>query len=64
MTLRKDEYMIKGDSVVIPKRVLEEWRDHYHQNVIEQKTEYLEWYYHGKSDVFTDLLKMFEQLEG
>lgn len=55
---------IEGDTITINKKDLEEARDHYLKVV--QKKEFnptLFLYYTGKSDVLTDLLKQFEQLE-
>lgn len=70
MILSKDEYMIKGDSIIIPKKVLERLKQQYHgiadakrdrDNSLE--TFYFA-YYSGKASVLTDLLKLFEPLEG
>ena len=65
MELRKDEYRIEDDGIWIKKEVLESWRDHYLKVV--KKVDYnpiMQGMYIGKADVFTDLLKMFEPLEG
>ena len=68
MTLRNGEYEIHGDSITIRKEVLEQWRDHYHMKGREKSEAdgptWQSWYYWGKADVFVDLLKMFEPLEG
>lgn len=67
MTLREGEYQIADDSITIRKEVLEQCRDHFNEVAREQhgkKNELLSMYYNGKADVFTDLLKMFEPLEG
>ena len=70
MILSKDEYMIKGDSIIIPKKVLERFRDHY-QNIADANYNsdnplgtFKFAYYNGKTDILTDLLKLFELLEG
>lgn len=67
MILRKDEYMIKGDSIIIPKNVLERLRNHY-QGVVQRKQAQNislgQHYFLGKASVLTDLLKLFEPLEG
>lgn len=67
MTLSKDEYTIKGDSIIIPKNVLERLRDHY-QGIVQRKQAQNislgQLYYLGKATVLTDLLKLFEPLEG
>lgn len=66
MTLRKDEYMIKGDSIIIPKKTLERLRNHY-QGIVQRKQaqniSFGQYYYLGKATVLTDLLKLFEPLE-
>ena len=68
MTLRNGEYEIHGDSITIRKEVLEQWRDHYHMKGREKSEAdgptWQSWYYWGKADVFVDLLKLFEPLEG
>lgn len=72
MTLRKDEYMIKGDSIIIPKKTLERLRKHYDKKADEYGTfsitmlgyDVSSVYYNGKTDILTDLLKLFEPLEG
>lgn len=67
MTLRKDDYTIDGDKITIPKKVLEEIRDNYksisEMSRLSGKHE-LSLIYLGKTEVFIDLLKMFEPLEG
>lgn len=67
MTLRKDEYRIDGDNITIPKKILERLRDHY-QNIVQRKQAQNislgQYYYLGKATVLTDLLKLFEPLEG
>ena len=72
MTLRKDEYMIKGDSIIIPKKTLERLRKHYDKKAGEYDIfsfmmvgyDVSPVYYTGKTDILTDLLKLFEPLEG
>ena len=63
MTLRKDEYMIKGDSIIMPKKVLEEWNKEYQERA-RGTTHSLQSYYTGRRDTIIDLLKLFEPLEG
>lgn len=70
MTLSKDEYMIKGDSIILPKKTLERWRDHY-QSIADANCDsknplgtFKFSYYNGKTDILTELLKLFEPLEG
>lgn len=66
MTLRAGEYSIDGDKITIPKKVLEKIRDNYKSisemsrlsGRHEQSLIYL-----GKTEVFMELLKMFEPLE-
>ena len=62
MTLRADEYTIDGDKITIPKKVLEELEVHYYELWYNEGDN--ECYYLGKRDVFTDLLKLFDKLEG
>ena len=68
MTLRNGDYEINGDSITIRKEVLEKWRDHYHMKGLEKSEAdgptWQSWHYWGKADVFVDLLKLFEPLEG
>lgn len=68
MTLRQGECQITEDSITIKKEVLEQWRDHYGNIVSNNEhiraTEILRQFYIGIRDVFVDLLKMFEPLEG
>ena len=68
MTLRSGDYEIHGDSITIRKEVLEKWRDHYHMKGREKSEAdgptWQSWHYLGKADVFVDLLKLFEPLEG
>lgn len=67
MTLNKDEYIIKDDFITIPKKVLERLRDHYSgissMGILTDEASTRS-YYLGKLDVFKDLLKLFEPLEG
>ena len=70
MVLRDGEYEINGDKITIPKKVLEEFRDHYKSLSFAQNkpkkeggNRYLSWMYMGKYDVCVSLLKMFEPLE-
>ena len=67
MTLREDEYKIDDDNIIIPKNVLERLRNHY-QGVLQRKQAQNislgQHYFLGKANVLTDLLKLFETLEG
>ena len=66
MMLRNGEYEIDGDRITIPRRVLEEFRDHYRKVSVEcsEKGNKLQaWFYMGKADVCVGMLKMFDQLE-
>ena len=67
MTLREGEYSIEGDKITIPKKVLKEIRDNY-KSLSEMSRLFgkheLSLIYLGKTEVFIDLLKMFEPLEG
>lgn len=61
------DYKIEGDYICISKEELEKWRDHYHKVSKEghrEPTSFLRGYYNGKKDVFIDILRMFEPLEG
>lgn len=67
MIFEQGEYEISedGKKITITKECLEEWRNHYdkvrkHYGVRSN----VAWMYLGKTDVFVDLLKMFEPLEG
>lgn len=72
MILSKDEYMITGDSIIIKKEALERLRNHYDKKADEYGTfsftmlgyDVSPVYYNGKTDILTDLLKLFEPLEG
>lgn len=71
MELRNGEYKIENDGIWIPKKVLEEWRDHYFNVSDKNKKKWVKEgngfafpYYLGKATVLVDLLKMFEPLEG
>ena len=67
MTLSKDEYRIDGDNITIPKNVLERLRDHYQSIVQRKQAQNIslgQYYYLGKATVLTNLLKLFEPLEG
>lgn len=66
MTLRKGEYEITDDAITIKKEVLEQWRDHYMESIHTEKEYYPGegFYWGGKADVLTDLLKLFEPLKG
>ena len=71
MTLRNDEYRIEDDGIWISKQVLEQFRDHYNGVADKQKRKFVKGednfrypFYLGKAEVCTDLLKMFEPLEG
>lgn len=67
MILEQGEYEISedGEKITITKKALEEWRNHYdkvRKHYGERSN--VAWMYLGKTDVFVDLLKMFEPLEG
>ena len=71
MELRNGEYQIKDGGIWIPKKVLEEWRDHYckvadsnKKRWFKEGNEFAYPHYIGKATVLIDLLKMFEPLEG
>ena len=64
MILSKDEYMIKGDSIIIPKKTLERLRNHYQNFANNRKSIMVQMFYFGKKDIMADLLGLFEQLEG
>lgn len=65
MTLSNDEYKIEGNGIWISKDALISWREQYAKEADRYKKEDLRYgIYLGKSDVFIDLLKMFEPLEG
>ena len=64
MTLRKDEYMIKGDSIIIKKGTLERLRNYYQNFANNRKSIMVQMFYFGKEDIMADLLGLFEQLEG
>ena len=69
MRLEPHEYIIKkkGDleSITITKEALEKWRDHYKELAREHANEMRPdwWYYKGKADLLTNLLKHFEEEE-
>ena len=63
MTLRKDEYMIKGDSIIIKKGTLERLRNYYQNFANNRKSIMVQMFYFGKEDIMADLLGLFEQLE-
>lgn len=67
----RDNYKIENDGIWIAKSELEKWKKHYLKVADENKGHFkrdLEVfkfpYYLGKAEVLTDLLKMFEPLEG
>ena len=64
MILSKDEYMIKGDSIIIPKKTLERLRNYYQNFANNRKSIMVQMFYFGKEDIMADLLGLFEQLEG
>ena len=65
MTLSNDEYKIEGNGIWIRKDALERCKLHYAQEADAYKKDAFRYpYYLGKSEVFLDLLKMFEPLEG
>ena len=67
MMLRNGEYRIDGDGIWISKEVLEQWKKQYRENaesLFSDENQVLAFYYSGKADVFTDILKTFEPLEG
>jgi len=63
MTLRKDEYMIKGDSIIIKKGTLERLRNYYQNFANNRKSIMVQMFYFGKEDIMADLLGLFEPLE-
>ena len=63
----RDNYKIENDGIWIARSELEKWKKHYIENAYERqdkKQDTLEMFYYGKAEVLTDLLKMFEPLEG
>ena len=65
MTLSNDEYKIEDNGIWIRKDVLERCKAHYAKEADAYKKDTFRYpYYLGKSEVFLDLLKMFEPLEG
>lgn len=66
MVLDKSEYEISedGSKITITKECLEHLRDHYNNVRKSYGNSKVAWMYLGKSDVFVDILKMFEPLEG
>ena len=64
MTLRKDEYMIKGDSIIIPKKTLERLKNHYRSIATKRKSIMVQMFHFGKEDIVADLLDLFEPLKG
>ena len=65
MTLSNDEYKIEGNGIWVRKDVLEMCKLHYAKEADAYKKDAFRYpYYLGKSEVFLDLLKMFEPLEG
>ena len=66
MQLEQDEYRIQDDGIWISKKALEECKQHYKQvaeNCFDEKNELKTLFYIGKSNVYSELLKHFEQLE-
>jgi len=63
MTLREDEYMIKGDSIIIKKGTLERLRNYYQNFANNRKSIMVQMFYFGKEDIMADLLGLFEPLE-
>ena len=70
MVLEKGEYEIQKDNIIIPKKTLENLKQHFHNMEKKYEAEYKRDldvfhcpYYIGKKDVFIDLLKLFEPLE-
>ena len=64
MTLQKDEYKIDDNGIWISKDVLAKCKLHYAQEADAYKKDAFRYpYYLGKSEVFLDLLKMYEPLE-
>ena len=60
MVLDKKEYEIKGDNIIISKKELEAWRDHYYKVASNTTNDgHLVWFYRGKHEVIVDLLKHF-----
>lgn len=71
MVLQKEEYKIENNGIWIPKKVLRQLRDHYckvsdkgKKEFFDNKDNFKMPFYLGKADVYKDLLKMFESLEG
>lgn len=58
------DYKIDGDSITISKAELEKWRDHYHNEALEEGKGKIGWFYLGKREVMIDILKHFEPLIG
>ena len=55
---------VNGDTITISKKDLEEARDHYLKVKMRNENDpLLSFYYTGKADVLTDILKQFEPLE-
>lgn len=70
MILSKDEYMIKGDSIIIPKKTLERLRDYY-QSIADANCgsdnplgTFKFSYYSSSARRINNLLKLFKPLEG
>ena len=63
MTLRKDEYMITVDSIIIKKGTLERLRNYYQNFANNRKSIMVQMFYFGKEDIMADLLGLFEPLE-
>lgn len=71
MILQSDEYKIENNGIWIPKKVLKQLQKQYCKVADQCKKEYFDGkdnfkfpMYIGKADVYIDLLKHFEQLEG
>lgn len=71
MVLRDNEYKIIDDGILLPKSVLESWRDHYCKVADECKKQFTKGednfkypFFIGKATVMIDLIKMFDDLEG
>ena len=71
MILQANEFKIENDGIWISKKALEECKKHYCKVADQCKKEYFDGkdnfkfpMYIGKADVYRDLIKHFEQLEG
>ena len=58
------DYEVMGDKIILDKKELESWRDHY-KMCTDRKSYPLEMkmYYASKADLLMDILKKFEENE-